>query len=207
MATVWTFGDSFTDGFRSVDSWAKEYVKWKGYQPKTYGEIIAENLGFELMNLGKGGSDNYSIFETFCESVGRIKKNDILIFGWSSPLRFRVVGNWDNWKSILPKMNKNAELPKNISKTTVDEIMVNRDHRLCSMEVNNWIRLINLAFKDNKIVHWTAFKCDINATYVAASNINLETNGEIDDKHFSEKGHLELSEILMTPYIKNKKLL
>lgn len=207
MATVWTFGDSFTDGFRSVDSWAKRYVMWKGYQPKTYGEIIAENLGFELVNLGKGGSDNYSIFETFCESVGRIKKNDIIIFGWSSPLRFRVVGDWDNWKPILPRMNINDELPKNISKSTVDEIMVNRDHHLCSIEVNNWIRFINLAFKDNRIVHWTAFKCNIEAIYVVASRITLETNGEIDDGHFSEKGHLELSEKLMSKFIKKNKII
>jgi hypothetical protein len=207
MATVWTFGDSFTDGFRSIDSWAKKYVKWKGYQPKTYGEIIAENLGFELVNLGKGGSDNYSIFETFCESIGRIKQDDIIIFGWSSPLRYRLISDWGFWRPILPATDSIEEPLKNISMNTINEILVNRNHILCSMEVNNWIRLINLAFKDNKIVHWTAFKCEIDAIYVGASRITLETNGEIDDGHFSEKGHLELSEILMTPYIKNKKLL
>jgi hypothetical protein len=78
---------------------------------------------------------------------------------------------------------------------------------LCSIEVNNWIRFINLAFKDNRIVHWTAFKCNIDALYVIASRINLETNGEINDGHFSEKGHLELSEKLMSKFIKNNKII
>ena len=207
MATVWTFGDSNTDGFRSSDLWAKKYVEWKGYQPKTYGEIIAENLGFELINLGKGGSDNYTIFETFCESIGRIEKNDIIIFGWSSPLRFRLVNDWGFWKPILPMINLNDHSLKNISINTINELLVNRNHTSYSMEVNNWISLINLAFKDNKIVHWTSFKCEIKATHVGVSRITLDTNGEIDDGHFSEKGHLELSEMLMTSFIENKKLI
>jgi hypothetical protein len=207
MATVWTFGDSNTDGFRSSDLWAKQYVEWKGYQPKVYGEIIAEKLDFELVNLGKGGSDNYTIFETFCSSIGKIRKNDIIIFGWSSPLRYRLVGFRGGWKSILPMINLNDKSLQNISPNTIDEMLLNRNHRLYSIEVNNWIRLINLAFKDNIISHWTSFQCDIDAMYVGTGRIALETNNEIADGHFSEKGHLELSEILMSTFIKNKKLI
>jgi hypothetical protein len=208
MATVWTFGDSNTDGFKSSDLWAKQYVEWKGYQPKVYGEIIAEKLDFELVNLGKGGSDNYTIFETFCLSIGKIRKNDIIIFGWSSPLRYRLVGFRGEWKSILPMINLNDKSLQNISANTIDEMLLNRNHRLYSIEVNNWIRLINLAFKDNIIVHWTCFQCDIEAIFMGKiEKILDETNMEIEDDHISEKGHLELSEILMSKFIKNKKLI
>jgi len=208
MATVWTFGDSNTDGFRSSDLWARKYVEWKGYQPKVYGEIIAEKLDLELVNLGKGGSDNYTIFETFCESIDRIKKNDIIIFGWSSPLRYRLVSYWGIWKSIIPNLDSNDNSLKNISNNTLDELLLNRNHRLYSIEVNYWIRLINLAFKDNIIVHWTSFESEINAIFIGGiGRISLDTNGEIADGHFSEKGHLELSEKLMATFIKNTKFI
>jgi hypothetical protein len=208
MARVWTFGDSNTDGFRSSDLWARKYVEWKGYQPKSYGEIIAEKLDFELVNLGKGGSDNYTIFETFCGSIRRIKKNDIIIIGWSNPLRYRLVSDENYWKPILPFYTGNDKSLKNISINTINEILLNRNNKLYSIEVNHWIRLIDLAFKDNIVKHWTAFECDIAAIFIGQTEKILdETNMEIEDFHISEKGHLELSEKLMSTIYKNKKLI
>ena len=63
--TLWTFGDSFTESFGTTKgrNWIDNYIDWKGYVPKVYGEIISDEMGFELVNLGKGGSDNYSIFQ------------------------------------------------------------------------------------------------------------------------------------------------
>jgi hypothetical protein len=208
MATVWTFGDSNTAGFKSSDLWARKYVDWKGYTPKTYGEIIAEKLDLDLVNLGRGGFDNYTIFETFCEVIGRIKKDDIIIFGWSCPLRWRLVTDIGKWKSILPKSNKHDGSFNHISTNTIDEILVNRDHFLYSIEVNNWINLINLAFKDNIVKHWTSFESEIDAIFISGiERICIETNYEITDGHFSEKGQLELSEKLMSTFIKNKKFI
>jgi len=208
MATVWTFGDSNTDGFRSSDLWARKYVEWKGYQPKVYGEIIAEKLDFELVNLGKGGSDNYTIFETFCESIDKIKKNDIIIFGWSSQIRFRLVADGGVWKSILPMYEKKTNEIKNISQDTIDEMLVNRNHYLYSIEVNNWIKLINFTLKNNTVIHWTAFKSSINSIFIGGiERISIETNDEIIDGHFSEKGQLELSDKLLSTFIKNKNLI
>jgi len=161
-----------------------------------------------LVNLGKGGSDNYTIFETFCESLDKINKDDLIIFGWSSPIRFRLVGDGGVWKSILPMDDKNKITIKNISHNTFDEILVNRDHQLYSIEVNYWIKLINLAFKDILIVHWTSFEPKIDAIFIGGiGRISLETNGEIADGHFSEKGHLELSEKLMATFLKNTKFI
>jgi len=64
--TLWTYGDSFTESMNTATGalWVDEYVGWKGYIPKVYGEIISDNMGMELVNLGKGGSDNYSIFQS-----------------------------------------------------------------------------------------------------------------------------------------------
>ena len=52
MNTLWTFGDSFTDFFYPPDKseihWRQKYIKFKGYTPKVYGEIIAEKLNLNL---------------------------------------------------------------------------------------------------------------------------------------------------------------
>ena len=47
--TLWTFGDSFTARFANT-GWSTNYVKWKGYIPKVYGEIISDKLEMQLQN-------------------------------------------------------------------------------------------------------------------------------------------------------------
>jgi hypothetical protein len=97
---------------------------------------------------------------------------------------------------------------KNISINTINEILVNRNHYLYSVEVNNWIKLINFTLKNNTVVHWTAFESSMNVIFIGGiERISVETNDEIIDGHFSEKGQLELSEKLMSTFIKNKKLI
>lgn len=201
MATLWTFGDSLTEGFKSNDKWAKTYVKWKGYTPKTYGEIIAEYLQYEIINLGRGGSDNYSIFETFCNNVSKFESDDIIIIGWSDVIRFRLNNKIGSWISLLPNHLNPFDDIDNISQNTIDEILVNRMSKVYIDEVNSWIKLINKLTKDFKIINWSAFnKGKLNCLYVSKTieSIDMETKGKILDGHFSEIGHVQLSEKLMS---------
>jgi hypothetical protein len=58
------------------------------------------------------------------------------------------------------------------------------------------------------VKHWTSFESEINAVFIGGiERISIETNYEITDGHFSEKGQLELSEMLMSSFIKNKKFI
>ena len=43
MNKLWVFGDSFSEPFSKVKQvpWKIEYIQWKGYMPKCYGEIIS----------------------------------------------------------------------------------------------------------------------------------------------------------------------
>ena len=41
MATVWAFGDSLTEAFSPNFKWTKEYIEWKGYTPKVYGNFVS----------------------------------------------------------------------------------------------------------------------------------------------------------------------
>ena len=154
--------------------------------------------------------DNYSIFESFCEIVDKIKKNDVLIFGWSSPERFRVISAGGYWRQMAPSYDRSSPIVHNLSEQTIDEIFVNRTHIKYSTEVNNWIKLINIALKDKVVIHWTPFASNINAYFLNGFEIiKNETKGVVNDGHFSEGGQLELSEKLQIIYdrLKNKEII
>jgi len=200
MKTLWTFGDSFTEGYDKKYEWSKNYIKWKGYTPKVYGEVIADRLGINLKNIGQGGSDNYTILERVCENVDKIKDDDLIIIGWSSPVRFRLVGQDEKtWRSLIPSFdNKIDNFGKMISQSTLDEIFVNRDTKPYQHEVIHWIKLLNKTFKTNTIIHWThAMHGTTLWNFGQYNRIITETNGEVNDGHYSEIGHIELADALM----------
>jgi hypothetical protein len=198
MATLWTFGDSLTASYDIKYDWSRSYIEWKGYQPKVYGDIISENLNLTLINLGVGGSDNYSIFQSFCNVSHKIKNDDLVIFGWSSPIRFRLARNKNTWETFLPNFTKNLTVIDEVSENTIQEILLNRDSVKFVEEVNSWINLIDIFLKDVKHVHWTAFDKRLRVqSHINLQTIEDETNGLIVDRHFSEKGQLDLSQILI----------
>jgi hypothetical protein len=204
--TIWTFGDSFTESFsdNKVD-WVKSYCDWKGYIPKVYGEVISDKMDLGLMNLGKGGSDNYSIFQSVCNSVNNIQPNDIIIIGWSSLFRFRLANVSNAWKVVLPAFPKNLVNLESISQTTIDEILANRTNGVYMEEVNSWMKLLNFTFSNNTIIHWTPFLGGPSPNYFRnLTTIRRETNGDIDDGHYSEVGHIELANELMDMISQNR---
>jgi hypothetical protein len=204
--TLWTFGDSFTESLSDNKAdWVQKYIEWKGYIPKVYGEVMAERMEIKLVNMGKGGSDNYSIFQSICDSVHNIKSDDIILVGWSSTTRFRLVNKLNSWKHIIPNFDRNQRTLENISQSTIDEILVNRTHNLYIEEVRSWLKLLNYTFSNNTIIHWSALE------YTAAHNyfrnlptIRLETNGEIDDNHYCEEGHIQLANEFMKMLSENR---
>ena len=201
MRTLWTFGDSFTESFRDNKArWVDEYIDWKGYIPKVYGEVITNELELELVNLGKGGSDNYSIFQAVCDSVHRINSNDIIIIGWSYTVRFRLAANKNSWKPILPNSDTNL---KDISHTTISEILVNRDNELYKDEVRSWMKLLDYTFPNNVLIHWS-WRDFIPNYFGDISTIFDETNGLINDNHFGEEGHTQLAKRLIDMITNNQ---
>ena len=204
---LYLFGDSFSAGFSFESNWTNPYVNWKGYRPKGFGEIISQKLNLELINLSENASDNYSILQKFCDNEKNIKKNDLVIIGWSSPLRFRLVSK--DWITILPNYDKfsTKEIDKTkISESTLIEILLNRDDvRYCN-EVNSWIKLLNNL--DKNIIHWTPFDQRLDCMFLSKfETIFSETNGELNDWHFSENGHIQLSDLFINKFKNKNKIL
>ena len=202
---LYIFGDSFSAGFSFESNWTNNYVNWKGYTPQGFGEIVSQKLNLELINLSENASDNYSILQKFCDNEKSIKKNDLVIIGWSSPLRFRLVSK--DWITILPNYDKfsTKEIDKTkISESTLIEILLNRDDvRYCN-EVNSWIKLLNNL--DKNIIQWTPFDQRLDCMFLSKfETIVTETNGKLNDWHFSENGHKQLSDLFINKFkIKNK---
>jgi lysophospholipase L1-like esterase len=201
MNTVWTFGDSLTERYNPNFDWSKKYIEWKGYRPKVHGDFLSEMLNYELKNLGMGGSDNYTIFETFCKNINEIKVGDIVIIGWSDVGRFRLSNKNGHWLSIIPNHSNVSSYAKHITESTVNEILVNRTADIYVDEVNNWINLIKKSLNGVKLVNWSTFNFGkINGIFIhntIIETISKETNNEVEDQHFSEKGQMKLAEIIV----------
>ena len=196
--TLWIFGDSFSTPFdnKIVGQWATEYCNWKGYIPKHFGDIIGNELGVDVKHFGIGGIDNDTIFETILKQVPNIRKGDMVIIGWSNVLRFRLVDSDGKFKTIVPNFIDDAlKCFDNISKSTIEEIVVNRTHHLYKGELYTKVEFLNFLFKDMKLIQWTPFLWD-GIRILGFKHINtilMETNGEIEDGHYSEIGHVEIS--------------
>jgi hypothetical protein len=171
-------------------------------------------LGMRVNQLGIGGADNYTIFDNIINNIDDMVSGDIVIIGWSHPPRFRVEKN-DKWVTCyLPQKGDTNLVKKNkhtfIDITTIEQIAVNRMHSLYWDEVINWSKLLTTLFelKNIKVIFWTPFVLckDVmlkkqllpDDWYIGSSlnRLDVDTNGVIDDSHFSEESHQKLADIL-----------
>ena len=87
-----------------------------------------------------------------------------------------------------------------VSQSTINDIMINRvDNNVYVNEINGYIKLLNNTFKTNKIIHWSPFYINksIGLKIIDIPKLESildETNGQVDDLHFSEPAHFELAE-------------
>ena len=194
---LWIFGDSYSAPYPKISKNGKEYIEWKGYEPKVYGDVLGEKLGMEVINTALGGLDNYSIFEFFCNNVDKINPGDVVVIGWSDTTRFRLVKDIEiKWQSIIINAKHTNPHFNHISKDSINEIGVNRMSMLYWIEVMSWSKLIQFTLNTNKIdvLFFTPFTKGYSIVPTdwhikKLERIVDETNGNVDDWHHSEKGN------------------
>lgn len=196
---IWIFGDSYSTSFSNpttLNFWAKDYISWKGYIPKTFGEIISEELDTEITFLSESSVDNDTIFELICENAPLINEGDIIIIGWSSVLRFRISNDLNEWVRVMPT---NIDKLNILSKQTLNDVLINRSLPIYKEEYRKRRDFINWIFKNNAVIHWTPFvdQFDFILGYIDVTTIKTETNGKINDGHYSEMGHRQLAKNFM----------
>jgi hypothetical protein len=182
---IWIFGDSFSANFdyfkkgnyKSID----EYLNYKGYIPKTYSQLLAEELNEEITNLSRIGSDNSLIILRIMENYSKIKENDIVLINWTSIERFKIVFEND-W---VPSLTYNTNV---LSINVYDEISLLRQHVLYIKEQLTFIKFVEEIFKTQRVFQWT-WQTIFNTDKFMNYTILKETNNKIDDTHYGEDGH------------------
>ena len=201
MDIVWTFGDSYTESFREDIEWSNRYIKWKGYIPKVYGEIVSEKLGMHLNNFGKGGTNNYTIFQNICDNIWNINANDIVIISWTQQHRFRLANSNNKWEDFYNDSEHYTQKLKNcefISTETIRQIIFNRLNSIYLQEIRSWEEIIRKALPDTKLVFWSPFDdIELGEMRFKMDIITNETDFFIIDPHFSETGQQQLAFLLM----------
>ena len=242
MSTLFTFGCSFTEDFERVLETTKysnfipaqrRYVEdyLNGRIPKSWPQLLSENLDLDLKNYGVGGMSNYHIFEEVCEHCNEFKEGDVVVIGWTHVTRFRWVGNDNSWSPIFSQYTENAS--KIISENTYNEILIQRTKNLYVIEIYKYQKLIeqlstsvgfDLYFwssdgeiinKENKqFINGKKYLLNASISYNnnvfniiqknGGKTINEETEGKIPDNHLGESGHKVQAELFYN-HIKNGK--
>ena len=193
---MWTFGNSMSCSFTSDLEFAKEYIKYKGYEPKIYSEIISEKLEFELINRANKGDNNYGILHAFLSEIDNIKSDDLVIVQVHKKFRFRLVDEYGNIEPISQHWNNRYKITLNTKSDNPNNFIVNHKD-----EVNNLVKIVKLLIPNNKIFFWSPFQetsDNINMlNFYQFTTITEETNGIINDKHYGEIGHIELADYIL----------
>jgi hypothetical protein len=211
MSNLWIFGDNSSSIFGKTSE--RRYYYYEKYRrgnfPKTWSELLSDELGLDLKNYAIEGQSNYDIFEWFCKLSTSIKKGDVVIIGWSSVSNFRLVNQYDGkFITIRPDALSIVDKPeflKGITLETINSLHRNRNNKKWSIEISNWENVINLLSSTIgfDIYYWT-FDTRIQRSFyiggdkhnfyhhlkeIGAETINEESRGELDDNHFGEIGH------------------
>lgn len=208
---LWVFGDSFSVPFKKIEN-EHPYVPYKGYCPKIFSNILSEELDLNLMDMTIGGCSNQSILHTYIKNMTKIKSNDILIFGWTQPIRFRIASKRNDFYDVIIAVAPHMEEFIDMSIDTLNDITINRStHSIFWDELNDYITVINESSKGSLIFHWTWVEPtkEINSNIYESKfyekllpfkkykTVREETNGDIDDFHYGEMGHKELADDLL----------
>lgn len=194
MKTLWAFGDSFTAEFDT--NHAPPFLSYKlekNRKLKTYPTFISEKLNINVKNFAIGGNDNQTIIETINNNKSYIIDGDIVIIGWAPQMRFRIVKN-DKWEIMNGVSKLDGDLCDGISHKTISEILINRMHNKFDEELNVWSEIVTHMFKNNRVINWFWHR---DGLFTKFDSIRKDTEGRIEDDHWSENGHKDFANWLI----------
>jgi hypothetical protein len=216
MNKIWGFGDSFTFGHGCrLDGPTSEYcIKYKKAEDKIWLDWLGSYMNMRPINLGECACSNDTIIDTIIESWYGIQKGDIVIIGTTFSNRFDVPVNnrLDSFLWAHQYWIKNSKLPNKFKLTKEEvETIINFKYYFANHELYKQRQLRRFSFLEQRLKE-KGIKCFIwNIEYYvmfdSIHTISQDTNGLIDDSHFSFKGHKEFSNIIHKKIINNINLI
>ena len=232
MNKLHTFGCSYTQDFN--DNKIETYIDYRNFRggtfPLTWPEILSNKLNLGLKNHGRGGGGNNLIFQTLCNNINEIKKDDVVIIQWTYIHRYMWVDiKRDSWTHIgAGPLNGDTS----ISETSHEEVIFNRTHPLYVNQIYEWMKLIDVLSKSIgfEVYYWSGDRHILypldesekkNKKYLlgylkippyetifleifklGGKTIKEETNNLVNDLHFGESAHKIMGELFYN-HIKN----
>ena len=210
MATLWTFGDSFTAGDGCVknlgirDGNYKYYNEYNQWDSDIWPNILGKTIGFNVKNIGKSGASNDYILDSIIDNFDMIEPNDIVIIGKTFYQRFDIPKLNSNefhtqYGESLHILSTDLKINKYNKEKLEIETIINygvlfSDNLLFKKRQDKRFKFIEtqLSNRVNKILIW-----DIDSDLrKSIETISQHTKGEIKDYHFSFNGHKQFSDLL-----------
>lgn len=102
---LWAFGDSFTNGSDFLDL------------DKTWPALLSNKLNCEHINLGRTGSSNEMILDTYLYNRSKIDPEDITVIFLTYGLRYYKINNEQETRGVTPGHNEYKNVMKLFSNT------------------------------------------------------------------------------------------
>lgn len=207
MSKLFTFGDSFTKGDGVVGPYGSLYKKDEN--DVIWPELVAKKMNLTLKNKGISGASNDSIIDSIINSWDEICENDFVIIGksWSHRFDFPQRNNslipqsivWRGGETDVKKWfddvtvgifnDAQIECIKTFSVEFATQPMYAHRQNLRL----NFLKNILIKEKKVKFIHiW-----DVETLWNLYENIKQATDGEIQDVHWSYKGHKDFCDFIL----------
>jgi hypothetical protein len=198
MNKLFTFGCSFTAGNGCLidESYTNQY-KSKDTD-LIWNTIIANEIGYELVNYGMGGYSNDKIFDTILEVYNSINQNDYVIIEMSFHHRYDIPNKLDN-SLITIAPNPSNLLVNEYSKSEIEHISyvstLMESNLFKKRNVNRFNFLQKLLLQNKKVKNCLIW--DVEENINNFEKIVDATGGEINDHHWSFEGHRNFAKHLL----------
>jgi lysophospholipase L1-like esterase len=193
MNTLWAFGDSFTAGWGCTPQF-EYYKKYYKEGDKLWVDLLANEMGLTLSNIGKNAASNDYIIDSIILNWKKIKENDFVVIGKTFTSRFDIPVSIENrWVTILDKFS--LDNGYNLFNKEEFETIVNFNYLFAAnplykerQDLRYDFLVKELEQKQVKVYLWDIISSHAKLKF---NTIQMDTNNEIDDGHFSFKGHVE----------------
>tara|TARA_B110000285_G_scaffold199990_1_gene233549 strand:+ start:7287 stop:8087 length:801 start_codon:yes stop_codon:yes gene_type:complete len=217
--TLWTFGDSFTEGNGCLPGNLYYEKTFDTKNPQAiWTKLLSNRLSFKLEDFSMGGASNPYILRNVISNIDKIKSGDIVVIGYTDDWRFEISGphrmhqvlinsieGYDTFheeESIGKEQNK---LINDVMTEYCKEIHMMKLHNpdgnerysfeIIAKEIKTQFNSLIKHFHNNKIKVVT-FNWDMEDFCGRYEDITkaTKTNHQIKNFHLSWKGHKSLND-------------
>lgn len=217
--TLWTFGDSMTFGHGCnelcVSETKQEYLPYKKKGDDIWSNHLGKLLNYNVKNLGKNGASNDYILDSIIDNFDEIGNGDVVIINMTLHGRIEVpIGNNTlNVLSTYENAIKIIEEGKSEEEKEKIEAVINFQYYFSNHQFYKERHRKRFKFIEDRITREKKLRFfyiwsleDDDKIYRSFTTIKDDTNGKINDTHFSFNGHLNFAHYLYS-LMDSKKLL